>query len=889
LEVSGPLDNLRSGICRQRRAVCALVALSLFVAAATGAAATAQQRGGTSQQSNSAASSSKASQGQNGQAVNRDTPGTETLPSPSASTRSTEDEAWRKFWTTAGLVAAPVVVAFAALIAGWALRQLIFVWWRIRRSPRLDIPLLVNGAGLNNDQVIDITARLRHELVTVDLPSAKSLPGATSSDDFLELVRGGTHQEQGVVGNVAGFLRAIFPRHAHRIHGTLMTRKAEPRCGISIQLVSEMRWLTRADPVTVWDKTWDRAIRRAAHTLAGQVLPRTRRVRLTPWAAWRGPIPPELIDTHLTATELRSNRRLDEAMEKYFEALKLDPLNPSLNYELGQLQEKLALYLDAIETYGRIVNHRMMADANARRPRRLWCVLKRGRRAHNKVVLLARYRRAVLLGFGERLVETWDREPEATWTRRDEERRELRKRLREDFATHHHAALANPNDEAAANEIRAILVVDPPSDEVGRKLHRTQLIGLFNVVAKQEADILLEKLPRGRSPGGLTRTSAELMQAWAHERAEHGETEWPPPMDDFGVVEKVLTKKRLPRRRYRWQDFYNAACIYGAALIGPTVEADRKPEYVDAAVNKLRMAAARVGSSTLAEFKAWIVSEDPDLDEVRPDDGFRAFEAQYLPSPRPAPLRPRNVHRLELARYDSAVIREAARRFERVWHARAGVQANYVDIHEIRRWWREEILAWENAHRLARDHRHWQTRREVVRATADWSRRNGAGEFKIAHPRYSDEPIDPDYSAVANGAGPEDPIEKLNRSAEDSKKAADDRCEKLAGLLKPDGPLRTANASMAEELAKADRDGMTLNKESLRELCDGRAALWQLLHEWFRGDAGRGAQFEAAAGTVPAIGKRVANWRAATGTDAPTNRSGNGAAPDYAVARLGEP
>jgi tetratricopeptide (TPR) repeat protein len=51
------------------------------------------------------------------------------------------------------------------------------------------------------------------------------------------------------------------------------------------------------------------------------------------------------------AQELTSQRRYDEALEHYFQALELDPKNVDLRLHKGFVEEKLGLYLDAGATY----------------------------------------------------------------------------------------------------------------------------------------------------------------------------------------------------------------------------------------------------------------------------------------------------------------------------------------------------------------------------------------------------------------------------------------------------------------------------------------------------------------------------------------------------------
>ena len=81
------------------------------------------------------------------------------------------------------------------------------------------------------------------------------------------------------------------------------------------------------------------------------ILPQTRLCR-APWAAWRGHVmPPGLLHAFEEGVRLERARRYDEALAAYWRAVELDPLNMALRLCVGQLQERIGLYLDALATY----------------------------------------------------------------------------------------------------------------------------------------------------------------------------------------------------------------------------------------------------------------------------------------------------------------------------------------------------------------------------------------------------------------------------------------------------------------------------------------------------------------------------------------------------------
>jgi tetratricopeptide (TPR) repeat protein len=137
------------------------------------------------------------------------------------------------------------------------------------------------------------------------------------------------------------------------VKGGLVTGEAAPGCGVTVHVV---RLPGKAGTgQTFWDSSWDAAIRRAADHATASILPRTRLCR-SPWSGWRGfHLPWTLFHCYERAAELERERRYDEALDLYYKALEQEPMNLGLRLQIGFLQEKLALFADALATYESIL------------------------------------------------------------------------------------------------------------------------------------------------------------------------------------------------------------------------------------------------------------------------------------------------------------------------------------------------------------------------------------------------------------------------------------------------------------------------------------------------------------------------------------------------------
>ncbi len=308
-----------------------------------------------------------------------------------------------------------IVVLFAA-------RRTVLLYRRWWPGPVV-VPTVVDQTG-ESLPTLALTMTLRARITEVHLDAPALVPGSASTGTVLDNVRDAAEQSKTLVGRVARLLSVALPTHAYQVDCVLHRRASWPSCGVAAGLRIEPGRLVPLG--TVWESTWDRGIERMAHRIAGSVLPRTRRCPLTPWSQWagqRGGVPPALLDDYLEAEALVGELRYDEALEMYHRALAADPLNFHIRLRIGQLQEKLALRLDALTTYLRILR---LGNSRKRHRRH---VLRR--RADESALVAAHYRYIVLAGFGERLALHWCKHDSAPRPRsdRDPEREALREEI----------------------------------------------------------------------------------------------------------------------------------------------------------------------------------------------------------------------------------------------------------------------------------------------------------------------------------------------------------------------------------------------------------------------------------------------------------------------------
>jgi hypothetical protein len=726
--------------------------------------------------------------------------------------------------------------------------------------------------------IVQLSMYFRQRLSDLRLTAPTATPGARTSVDFVELLETSKIDPKQPFAAIGRMLRVVRPTHAYEVKAKLLRRTESPCCGVALEvIVLPQRHTTLR---TYWRDSWEEALDRAAGGVSAQVVPRSRLSDRGTWTSWRGlTLDEKLFDLNDQALRLLAEQRYEEALDHCYEGLRRDPGNGYLRYALGSMQEELALYLDAFLTYRAIpgsldvARGRYHRRANARiaflARYRQTILLGYGERLAEQWLppppeAVDSRRSAELRGMRERLRPVL---------------KDAFKELNVAAADLRLLNLTGDLDEGLDELLDERAHLDSLEQErggLGRPLKRSErhdnrtrrerrLQVFFQLLAIGAVRKLLADF--GGAPTlkhedtGLTATSLHLLPAWAEvrvRRARHllrseldrqrarprspaitvddpangGDGEhWPltpaeiralwaqaPPIGGRTLPERMRTSKA-------YAEHYNAACTYAIGLLPHRGRHEVSGqelvcELAEAAVKELVRAADAGGSSTLATRWDRILSDEPDLDGLRPEPAFRRFETERLPSSRPAPVRPSSIVRLKASRHSVRLAWLCAERLEAAWHGRAEEQGA-TDIHRALVWWRDELEAWRLARDLALHHRQWQTRLDLINEMQAFSERNGMPPFRVVHPRYAQQPITGDRESVERAARHETHFSDLRMSI-------------LADALAPldSGPLPGAGV-WEEHLVALDDAGERLPADTRKRLADNRAAAWGAVRQAF--------------------------------------------------------
>ena len=791
--------------------------------------------------------------------------------------------------TATSSVAVGVIAVLGFVTLLYSLRRLLLLSLA-HRPGAIRVADLGDATSGGEAPVSKLTLHLRGRLTTINLHSPSPQPGSAASVSFLDELQDAADKPHNLLYTVAGLLRTVRPSHAYTVEGLLVHRHDNSAsCGVAIQVATQMGGLS--PPETIWAENWETAVEDGAIYAAALILPHTRKCREAPWSSWEGrPMPSELLGAYLRARRYHAERRYDEALGAYYEALAIDPLNLELRLEVGQLQEQLALWLDALASYQQIVT------LTPRRQRRLTlrALSPRGRALHNahrRASIIARYRSAVLLGGADKLAQQWLdpalQPDEAQRTERERERDQLRDQIRPGLQQRYGRAIERARATDASNAPPEWSEVIAPRP-VAEPAHELWLREYFQVAAADEAWRLLRGalFPATRlSDTGITRHYLRVVVLWAHlhrnrTRAAAQRTpirtepvrDWsrrsaaalpglrtairprPGPIERWPATEEYVRCElhRWPRRlerRLSVADRYNAGCVYAVPLLGhpgntrfdavcaidgapppPAPEsafADEARKPAEPVVAEFAEAAFIGHSAEFARRRAWLISEDPTSPACARDRSSRASSASTC-RPRGQPSRDRSTHTSSLSRHTSRIVRRCARALEAEWHARDRASRGGCDVHDVETWIRQERRAWHLAWRLSHDHRHWPTRLAVVREMERWTLTAGRTPVSLPYPDYADDPLS-------------DPCDGMSfeQSARPVIGIHDTRLADLRQLLDE----RRVDVELERwrwALEQLDDAGSAPPASALANLCRGQAALWRALHNWFEDEPGNG-------------------------------------------------
>ncbi|MFP3986031.1 hypothetical protein U9R90_00660 [Streptomyces sp. E11-3] len=623
----------------------------------------------------------------------------------------------------------------------------------------VDVKKLVASAPDTEPQLEGLTAQLRKQLSETNLYPPAALPAEAPADNFLDLVGDVDLEPKKLGTSLLRLFSRLRPKIAYTVSGVLRVRAQEPCCGVTVTVTSYAIRGSRTE--AIWRETWEQAVQAAGYWVMATLVPVTRAGRRPPWQGWRGrDLPPELFAAYQEARELSQERKFDDALDRYYEAMRLDPTNLYLRTQIAGTQEHLWLHLDALETYyGAILLDGLTSEQRERRMRPgplndLRRIFWRRYRWWRSGLLEARYRYAVVLGVAERTADQWCRRDEAVCPRRAHARREIRKALTPALASRYWrtlAALDPPGVEKPVkkHEEAAEAATEWLKCELGEGRREIEIVRVVLQLACQEEMRQLAKdyprfthrlgLPASRGHGTLTRASLRINRdvwgplrlAWAHSGAgKHQFTNptglpWPTPVNRLeSMVEQAKTgwprSMRRPKRSRgwrRWQDSYNAACVYAVAMNGVD-EGKQKEELADAAVDELEDAAHTDQSGFHPLARSWLLTEDPDLEELRQTDRFIRFERETYPHAAPDRHRPKRPLWAEMLAYDQELLRGCADVMEHTWRLRR--KATPAESHLLAQWFSSETEVWRCVHRVAANQgRNWRDRAKLLHSVSD--------------------------------------------------------------------------------------------------------------------------------------------------------------------------
>ncbi len=417
-----------------------------------------------------------------------------------------------------------------------ALRRWMLMYYA-HKPGAVDVKKLVSSAPGMEQQLEGLSAQLRKQLSETNLYPPTALPAEAPADNFLDLLGDVDLEPKKLGTSLLRLFSRLRPKIAYTVRGVLRLREQEPGFGITVTSYA----IRGSRTESIWSRSWEDAIQEAGYwAVAGHpgrpASPLAGVVRPGPAA--------ELFAAYQQARELSGQRKFDDALESYYEALRFDPTNLYLRTQIAGIQEQLWLHLDALETYyGALrLDGRNSAQRNARTGMRSWDPRRTLRHRYGwwrGGVLEARIRYAVVLGVAERTADQWCKGDDPPRPRRTHARKQIRQALAPALAARHWRAFAG---------------LKPPG--------RAEPFG-----PDQEGPVSMIRLrdPFVRAHGTLTRTSvrlnrdvwAPLRLARAHEdagsdRMELLENPLPWPSSADRLARRIRSARGGLRGVHRW-------------------------------------------------------------------------------------------------------------------------------------------------------------------------------------------------------------------------------------------------------------------------------------------------------------------------------------------------
>ncbi|MEU5471766.1 hypothetical protein [Streptomyces lydicus] len=767
--------------------------------------------------------------------------------------------------------------------------------WLAYKPGAVDVQQLEDATpeGTPKPRDTDLTARLRHRLSDSSMYPPATLPAQAPAESFLDLLGDVEIDPEKLGTALPKLLSRLRPQLAYRVSGILQFRESPlpDQYGATVTVTAFLFGGSRT--TTVWGSDWDDVIRKAGSWIISTLLPVTRAGRLPPWRRWWGrEIKPELYEAYQSANELSRAGHCHEALEQYFRAVRLDPTNAALRAELAEIQERMGLHIDALDTCQRALT---LDGQSARRYRkRLWqnrwiphwrrLRYFRHPRLHREMLGL-RYRNSIILGTSETTAEQWCAHAGTNGAHTREhltpilvERywpaaaglpgtaaslpRKARKKagqdwLRETLESENEAAVRLVMQRAALQETARLA-----ADDAWARIWLYWPAWLWSW-ARFFWPAAYHQSARGTQPS-VTRGAfqinrrvwAPLRLAWAstecgvmpHPQKWRRKYSWRSPGSRLGwdALDVPALRRRLATApwigsRRDWHTHYNTACVYAVAMNANRHDRLLQRKLARYAVAHLDQAVQATCGRAAAVERSWMVDEDPDLallrrKGTRPNALFNNFVRTVYPSAEAFEQSPPSSRSdKQLREYDYRLLEEIAKVMQQVWNQRS--ETADVDIQQATEWLRAERKLWNSLHGISADasRRRWQDRVTLIRyVQANFQ------PMSSSSPDFPP-PLVPDETASPNG------VPALT-AIEETLAALHDDMTKARAYAMSDAGQRLLRERAA--------DGVTrLDTKTVHRLSTGYAAAWQTLDDWLEGEAAHTA-FRHALRDVPRLTRR---------------------------------
>jgi hypothetical protein len=373
------------------------------------------------------------------------------------------------------------------------------------------------------------------------------------------------------------------------------------------------------------------------------------------------------------------------------------------------------------------------------------------------------------------------------------------------------------------------------------------------------------------------------MRGVLNELAVHGERTDLRPLASAEEVRRSVDRVLRPRfggTSRSWIDQYNAACVFASAYRalhwyenlpsdlrskyrGESV-AEEEEELALSAVYGIEEAMRFADLRFVADRKNWILSEDPDLDELREHPLFHAFEVRQFTSLTRLPPRASNVHRYEASRYSQSLVAEVAAEMAHRWDGRNARSSRRSRAQVVRNWLEQDTLVWSKLRDFTGDLRHVGTRLALLDAINS-TRPHGQRPLVVAYPSWT-ATVSTEASDTAKAVddrerkheqrlnvnlaklnmvlslheSPTNFLELHRALSQGEFPRATERSSDSEGMPAPKPVLRSTKAWQRYLDREEANEVHALTDEAVADLIESRASAWGGVRDWFKAnDKGR--------------------------------------------------